>query len=86
MVADTFLRSVSTTSCKRGDALGEGEANAGIHDDDEAERGKVDVSEKDGGVDLSHLLTGPVFSAPVEGAGVVVLADDYSYHLFLCDL
>lgn len=87
MVVDTFLGSTPTISCKRCDSLGKGEANAGIHDDDEAERGKVDVSEEDGGVDLSHLLTGPGFSAPVEGAcAVVVITGDYSYHLLLCDL
>lgn len=84
MVANTFLRSIPTISGKGCGGLGEGEADTGVHDDDEAQRSKVDVSEEDGCVDLPHLLTGPVFSAPVEGVGVVT--SYYSYHLLLCDL
>lgn len=85
-LAPAFLRSIPATLGKRCCGLGEGDTDAGVHDDDEAQRSKVDVSEEHGGVDLPHLLTGPVFSAPVERAGVVFVADDDSYRLLLCDL
>ena len=83
VVANAVFRSNSASPHRGNGGLGEGVADAGVHDDDEAERSQVDVSKKDGGVDFTHLLIGPVFPAPVEGAGVVVVAEDDSHRLLL---
>lgn len=50
------------------------DADAGVHDDDERKGSEVDVCKQDGGVNLPHLLVGPVLSAPVKRAGFVVVA------------
>lgn len=49
-------------------------ADPGVHDHNERKWSKVDVSKQDGGVNLPHLLVGPVLSAPVERSGLVVVA------------
>lgn len=76
----------STASRGRNGGLEEGKTNTGIHDDDETQRGEVDVSKKDGGVDFTHLLAGPVLPAPVEGAGLAAAVHNYSYCWLFCDL
>lgn len=50
------------------------DADPGVHDDDERKGSEVDVCKQDGGVNLPHLLVGPVLSAPVKWAGFVVVA------------
>lgn len=50
------------------------DADPSVHDDDERKGSKVDVCKQDGGVNLPHLLIGPVLSAPVKRAGFVVVA------------
>lgn len=86
VVANAVLRRNPTAPHRENGGLGEGEADAGVHDDNKAERSEVDVSEEDSGVDFTHLLIGPVFPAPVERTGVVVAAKNYSHPLLLCDL
>lgn len=58
----------------------------GVHDDNKAERSKVDVCKQDSGVDFPHLLTGPILPAPVKGTSVAVWAEDNPYGLLLCSL
>lgn len=48
--------------------------NTRIHDDDERQRRQVDVGEEHRGVDLTHLLIGPVLAAPIKGAGLIGVA------------
>lgn len=86
VVATALSRCTSTTANGRKCGLEEGKTNAGVHDDNKAERGKVDVSKQDSGVDLPHLLTGPILPAPVKGTRLTVVAEDYSHRLFLRDL
>lgn len=85
-VAATLLKSASTAPRHRKCGPVEGKADAGVHDDDKAERSEVDVGKEHSGVDFTHLLIGPVFPAPVEGTGVVVATQHYSHPLLLCDL
>lgn len=51
-----------------------GDTYPGVHDNDERKGSEVDVCKQDSGVNLPHLLVGPVLSAPVKWAGFVVVA------------
>lgn len=76
----------STAPRGRNGGLEEGETNSGIHDYNKIQRGEVDVSKKNRGVDFTHLLTGPILPAPVERAGLAPVVHNYSYCWLFCDL
>ena len=65
---------VTWFAARRHGRLEECDADAAVHDDDEGQRGEVDVGEQDRGVDLAHALVGPVFSAPIKGSRFVVVS------------
>lgn len=69
---------VARLPSRRDGSFEERDADPGVHDHDERQRSKVDVCKQDRGVDLPHLLVGPVLSAPVEGGGLVVVAQQHS--------
>jgi len=85
VVAPALFGHTHTAGHLRDGDLAEGVADAGVHDHDKAEGSQVNVSEEHSGVDFPHLLVGPIFSAPVEGAGVVA-SENNSHPLLLCGL
>lgn len=60
--------------------------NPCIHDHNEREGSQVNIGEQNCGVDLSHLLTGPVFPAPVERARPVAVSQEHTDALFFSHL